>query len=133
MPGLLGKLRNFIFKGKHEGKVEKIQLGAVEGGYKAFGFFYIAYNEDKRRYFGMITTMQLSAIRDCYAGDRNALQTKLNEYGISSNKDRSDALLKAMGKTKVFFSCGDSKDAEAEQYEALVGAFFSGVWRSDVI
>jgi len=82
----------------------------------------------------VITTMQLSAIRDCYNSNRNILQTKFDEYGISSNKDRADTLLKVMGRSKVFFSCGDSKDAEAEQYEALVGAFFSGVWRSsDVI
>jgi len=81
----------------------------------------------------VITTMQLNAIRDCYASDRNALQTKLDEYGISSDKERADTLLKAMGKTektKVFFSCGDSEDADTEQYEALVGAFFSGIWRS---
>jgi hypothetical protein len=81
----------------------------------------------------MMTAMQLNSIRDCYSSDRNALQTKLDEYGVSSKKDRSDVLLKAMGRNNAYYSCGDSEDAESEQYEALVGAFFSGVWRSDAV
>jgi hypothetical protein len=77
----------------------------------------------------MVTAMQLRIIKDCYNSDRKTLQTKLEEFGASSNEEKSAILLKAMGAPNdVFYSCGESSDTESEQYEALVGAFYSGVW-----
>ncbi len=82
----------------------------------------------------MVTAMQLRMIKDCYNSDRNALQTKLEEFGASSNEEKSTILLKAMGSPNdVFYSCGESNEDDSEQYEALVGAFYSGVWRSNSV
>jgi len=82
----------------------------------------------------MVTAMQLRMIKDCYNSDRSILQAKLEEFEASSNENKSAILLKAMGSpNEVFYSCGESSEADSEQYEALIGAFYSGVWRSDSV
>lgn len=80
-----------------------------------------------------LSGMQLSQISDCYTKDRAALDGVLKKMGLLSVADKSAALLKAMGigdGDSVFYSgsVDDGCDIGEDQYEAVVGAFFSGFW-----
>ncbi|MDR2579033.1 MAG: hypothetical protein LBC70_09570 [Chitinispirillales bacterium] len=88
-----------------------------------------------------LRSIELTRIRRCYDGGRSGLESVLDSLGLSSCSDKSEAILKAMGvdnSENVFYSGGDiasetDHDQEREQYEALVGAFFSGIWKHDSI
>ena len=86
-----------------------------------------------------LSAMQLSAIRDCYSGDSETLESMLVRLELASYPAKSAAILSAMGVGKndrVFYSgCGEVSvtEREYEQYEALVGTFFSGVWAPESI
>jgi len=87
-----------------------------------------------------LNVKQISEIRGCFAKDRATLDGVLNKLGLSSASDKSKALLKAMGieeRDDVFYSgYGDADDnchdISEDQYEAVVGAFFSGFWTPPV-
>jgi len=84
---------------------------------------------------------QVGELRHCYDGDRPSLESLLATFGADSYHDKSIAILKAMGigkNDRVFYTGGEdgslsSDDIEKEKYEALIGAFFSGVWKPENI
>ncbi|GHU39137.1 hypothetical protein FACS1894190_02530 [Spirochaetia bacterium] len=69
----------------------------------------------------------IGAIREC--GSRKILDDMFEKFNVSDRPSRIDALKEAMYNPEVFFSSGDM-DIE-RQYETLVGAFLSGVWKRD--
>jgi hypothetical protein len=86
-----------------------------------------------------LRSIELTRIRHCYDDGRSELESVLDSLGLSFCSDKSEAILKAMGidnSDNVFYSGGDmalETNHEQEQYEALVGAFFSGIWKHDSI
>jgi len=84
-----------------------------------------------------LSGMQLSEIRGCYTADRATLDGVLKKMGLFSVADKSKALLMAMrigDGDSVFYSGSGDVDVDGcdvdneQQYEAVVGAFFSGFW-----
>jgi len=71
----------------------------------------------------------IGAIRECTT--RPLLERMFDKFGVTDVQAKVDALKQAMFNPKVFFSSGDL-DIE-RQYETLVGAFLSGVWREEKI
>ena len=69
----------------------------------------------------------IGAIRECVT--RPLLERMFEKFGVVDTQAKVDALKQAMYDPKVFFSSGDL-DIE-RQYETLVGAFLSGVWREE--
>ena len=80
-----------------------------------------------------LSAMQIAGIRECHTKNRQTLENMFEKMGFSSLSDKSRTLLKAMGIGKndyVFYSgYPDDNGAEEDQYEAVVGAFFSGAWK----
>jgi hypothetical protein len=58
---------------------------------------------------------------------RPILENMFEKFGVVETQAKVEALKEAMNNPQVFFSSGEL-DAE-QQYETLVGAFLSGVWK----
>ena len=58
---------------------------------------------------------------------RPILEDIFQKFGMAETQARVDALKEAMGNPEVFFSSGELNTEQ--QYETLVGAFLSGVWK----
>jgi hypothetical protein len=58
---------------------------------------------------------------------RPILEDMFNRFSVSNTEAKMDALREAMGNPDVFFSSGEPNTDQ--QYETLVGAFLSGVWK----
>jgi hypothetical protein len=68
----------------------------------------------------------IGAIRKC--GTRSLLDSMFSKFSVVDTQAKIDALKEAMYDPEVFFSTGDEADVN-QQYETLVGAFLSGVWK----
>jgi hypothetical protein len=73
----------------------------------------------------------IGAIREC--DNRQILETMFDRFEVKNSDKgaRINALKEAMGNPDVFFSSGDM-DMD-RQYESLVGAFLSGIWKDNAI
>ena len=58
---------------------------------------------------------------------RPILDDMFKKFGVIETQAKVDALKEAMGNPDVFFSTGELNTEQ--QYETLVGAFLSGVWK----
>ena len=58
---------------------------------------------------------------------RPILEDMFKKFGVVETQAKVDALKEAMGNPEVFFSTGELDTKR--QYETLVGAFLSGVWK----
>jgi len=58
---------------------------------------------------------------------RPILEDIFRKFGVAETQAKVDALEEAMGNPEVFFSVGELETEQ--QYETLVGAFLSGVWK----
>ena len=67
----------------------------------------------------------IGAVRE--SSTRPILEDTFKKFGVEETQVKIDALKEAMGNPEVFFSSGEL-DTE-KQYETLVGAFLSGVWK----
>jgi hypothetical protein len=70
----------------------------------------------------------IGAIRGC--GNRALLESMFDKFNVADTLARIDALREAMYNPEVFFSEGDMDDLN-RQYETLVGAFLSGIWKKE--
>ena len=55
------------------------------------------------------------------------LEDVFKKFGVLETQEKADALKEAMFNPEVFFSIGELNTEQ--QYEALMGAFLSGVWK----
>jgi hypothetical protein len=67
----------------------------------------------------------IGAIRGC--STRPILDDVFKKFGIEETQVKVDALIEAMYNPEVFFSSGDMHIDQ--QYETLIGAFLTGVWK----
>jgi len=74
-------------------------------------------------------SLKLAAIGRCT--DKPALESLFAEYKIGSDNEKISALIEIMGNPEVFYSSGNP--TVEEQYNALRGAFLSGIWKRDAI
>jgi hypothetical protein len=71
----------------------------------------------------------IGAVRGC--NNRQILEKIFCMFEVMNTNARIDALKEAMYSPDVFFSSGDM-DVD-RQYESLVGAFLSGIWKDNAI
>jgi hypothetical protein len=67
----------------------------------------------------------VGAIREC--STRPILEDIFGKFGVKETHVKVEALIEAMYSPDVFFSSGEM-DTD-RQYETLVGAFLTGVWK----
>ncbi|MDR1149959.1 MAG: hypothetical protein LBK66_15160 [Spirochaetaceae bacterium] len=67
----------------------------------------------------------IGAVRECTT--RSLLDNMFEKFNVVEMQAKMDALKEAMYNPEVFFSCGE-EDIN-RQYETLVGAFLSGIWK----
>ena len=69
----------------------------------------------------------IGAIREC--STRPILEGMFEKFDVADTQAKVDALKEAMYSPDVFFSSGEIDTNR--QYETLVGAFLSGVWKEE--
>jgi len=69
----------------------------------------------------------IGAIREC--SNRPLLDYMFTTFKVVDTQAKVDALKEAMYNPEIFFSSGELDINR--QYETLVGAFLSGIWKKD--
>jgi len=67
----------------------------------------------------------IGAIRGC--STRPILDSVFEKFSVNETQVKVDALIEAMYNPEVYFSSGEMDTNR--QYETLVGAFLTGVWK----
>jgi len=70
--------------------------------------------------------MSVRAVKACT--NRESLENKFKRFNMTT-KQRIDLLVKAMGNPTVSYTAG--YPSIEERYEVIIGAYLSGIWKSD--
>jgi|TergutMp193P3_1026864.scaffolds.fasta_scaffold487506_1 hypothetical protein len=74
-------------------------------------------------------SLKLAAVGRCT--DKPALEGMFKKYNILTSEEKISALIEIMGNPEIFYSRGNP--TVEEQYDALTGAFLSGIWKRDAV